>query len=234
MSLRILITGANRGLGLELVRQLAERGEAKIIATCRQPAAATELQALAAAHPSVKVLPLDVAAANSRAALVAELSEHCDGLDWLINNAAVNTPSGAFDTFEEGALLEMFRVNSIAPLLLSLELLPLLRAGEAARVVHISSGAGSLENAARSQSNPGYSASKAALNMYGRKQAIAWREEGIIVYALGPGWVRTDMGGPSADIGVEESIAGCLRVIDGLTMEDSGGFGNYTGAELPW
>ena len=129
MSLRILITGANRGLGLELVRQLAERGEAKIIATCRQPAAATELQALAAAHPSVKVLPLDVAAANSRAALVAELSEHCDGLDWLINNAAVNTPSGAFDTFEEGALLEMFRVNSIAPLLLSLELLPLLRAG---------------------------------------------------------------------------------------------------------
>ena len=70
--------------------------------------------------------------------------------------------------------------------------------------------------------------------MYACKQAIAWREEGIIVYALGPGWVRTDMGGPNADIGVEESIAGCLRVIDALTMENSGGFGNYTGAELPW
>ena len=158
MSHRILITGANRGLGLEMVRQLAERAGTRverIFATCRQPGAATELQALAAAHPSVTVLPLDVADVDSRAALVAELSERCDGLDWLINNAAVNTPGGAFDTFEEGALLEMFRVNSIAPLLLSLELLPLLRAGEAPRVVHISSGAGSLENAARSHEQPG-------------------------------------------------------------------------------
>ena len=154
MSHRILITGANRGLGLEMVRQLAERAGTRIFATCRQPGAATELQALAAAHPSVSVLPLDVADADSRAALVAELSEHCDGLDWLVNNAAINVPSGSFATFEEGALLEMFRINSIAPLLLSLDLLPLLRAGEAPRVVHISSGAGSLENAAHSMSNP--------------------------------------------------------------------------------
>ena len=243
MSRRILITGANRGLGLEMVRQLAERvlrprsagtRGTRIFATCRQPAAAHELQALAAAHPSVNVLPLDVADVDSRAALVAELSEHCDGLDWLVNNAAINLQAGNLDALEEAALAEMFRVNSIAPLLLSLELLPLLRAGETPRVVHISSGAGSLENAARSLSNLGYSASKAALNMIMRKQANAWREEGIIVFALGPGWVRTDMGGASADISVEESIAGCLRVIDALTMAYSGGFGNYTGAELPW
>ena len=183
----------------------------------------------------MKVLPLDVADVDSRAALVAELSEHCDRLDWLVNNAAVNTPDGAFDTFEEGALLEMFRVNSIAPLLLSLELLPLLRAGEAGagRAYFFWRGIAGKRGAFAEQ--PGFIArARRRLNMYGRKQAIAWREEGIIVYALGPGWVRTDMGGPNADIGVEESIAGCLRVIDGLTMEDSGGFGNYTGAELPW
>lgn len=234
MSQRILITGANRGLGLELVRQLAERGEAQIIATCRQPAAATALQALADAHESVTVLPLDVADPASRADLVAELSAHCDGLDWLINNAAINTPGGNFEELDEGALAEMFLVNSIAPLMFSIELLPFLEKGAAPRVVHISSGAGSLDFAAASRSNLGYSATKAALNMYTRKQAIAWREEGIIVYALAPGWVRTDMGGPNADIGVEESIAGCLRVIDGLTMANSGGFGNYTGETLPW
>ena len=234
MSLRILITGANRGLGLELVRQLAERGEAQIIATCRRPEVAPALQALADAHASITVLPLDVADPASRAALVAGLGEHCDGLDWLINNGAINHSGGNFDALEEAALAEMFLVNSIAPLMLSIELLPFLKAGTEPKVVHISSGAGSLELAARSRSNLGYSASKAALNMYTRKQGIAWQDEGIIVYALGPGWVRTDMGGPNADIGVEESIAGCLRVIDGLTQADSGGFGNYTGETLPW
>ena len=70
--------------------------------------------------------------------------------------------------------------------------------------------------------------------MFTRKQARAWREEGIIVFALGPGWVRTDMGGADADISVAESIAGCLRVIDGLTMEDSGGVRDYKGDFLPW
>lgn len=234
MSLRILITGANRGLGLELVRQLAERGEAQIIATCRTPGAATALQALADAHDSVTVLPLDVADPASRAALVAGLDEHCDGLDWLINNAAVNTTGGSLEQLEEAALAEMFLVNTIAPLMFSIELLPFLQAGEAPRVVNISSGAGSLEGAARSRSNLGYSATKAAMNMYTRKQGIAWQDEGIIVYALAPGWVRTDMGGPDADIGVVESIEGCLRVIDALTMADSGGFGNYTGETLPW
>jgi len=234
MSQRILITGANRGLGLELVRQLAERGAAQILATCRRPEAATALQALADAHASVTVLPLDVADPASRAALVAELDAHCDGLDWLINNAAINTPGGNFEALDEAALAEMFLVNSIAPLMLSIALSPYLRAGVAPRVVHISSGAGSLDYAPRSRSNLGYSATKAALNMYTRKQAIAWQEEGIIVYALAPGWVRTDMGGPNADIGVEESIAGCLRMIDGLTLSDSGGFGNYTGEVFPW
>ena len=234
MSLRILITGANRGLGLELVQQLAERGEAQILATCRKPPEATALQALADAHDSVTVLPLEVADPASRAALVAGLGEHCDGLDWLINNAAVNTPGGSIETLDEAALAEMYLVNCIAPLMFSIELLPFLKAGTAPKVVHISSGAGSLEDAIHSRSNLGYSATKAALNMYTRKQGIAWQEEGIIVYALAPGWVRTDMGGPDADIGVVESIAGCLRVIDGLTPADSGGFGNYTGETLPW
>ena len=230
---RILITGANRGLGLEMARQLAERGD-EVLATCRQPQNAPALAALAAAHDGLEVLPLDVASANSRAALVAALAERGAALDWLVNNAAISTAGGQLTGLDEAELNEMFRVNCVAPLMLTRELLPFLKRGRAPRVIHISSGAGSLELAAGSRSNAGYSASKAALNMIARKQALAWREEGIIVYALGPGWVRTDMGGPNADIGVEESISGCLRVIDGLTMDDSGDFGNYTGQRLPW
>lgn len=230
---RILITGANRGLGLEMARQLAERGE-QVLATCRQPQNAPALAALAAAHESLEILPLDVADADSRAALVASLAERGAALDWLLNNAAINNSGGQIDRLVEADLLEMFRVNCVAQLMLAQELLPFLRAGQAPRIIHISSGAGSLEFAARSRSNIGYSGTKAALNMYSIKQALALREDGVIVYALGPGWVRTDMGGPNADIGVEESVSGCLRVIDGLTMADSGGFGNYTGERLPW
>ena len=189
------------------------------------------MQAIAAAQPQLEILPLDVADADSRAALVTELGERCDGLDWLVNNAAINLAGGDFAALEEGALAEMFRVNSVAPILLSLALLPLLRAVEAPRVMHVSS---ALKYAARARSSPGYSASKAALNMFTRKQARAWREEGIIVFALEPGWVRTDMGGADADISVAESIAGCLRVIDGLTMGDSGVFRDYKGDFLPW
>ena len=238
MTLNILITGANRGLGLEMVRQLADRGE-RVIATCRQPQDSPELSALAAAHPSLTLRALDVASASARAALVDTLRERGERLDWLVNNAAINVSGGNFADLEEAALMEMFLINSVAPLLLAQALLPFLRAGaapraSAGRIIHISSGAGSLEWAARSRSNLGYSATKAALNMYTRKQALALREEGIIVFALAPGWVRTAMGGPQADIGVEESIVGCLRVIDSLTMADSGGFRNYTGEVIPW
>ena len=230
MPRRILITGANRGLGLEMARQLAERGT-RVFATCRRPAEATALQALAEANPHLEILPLDVADAVSRAALVTALHERCAGLDWLVHNAAVDLPGGAFDALDEETLLAMFRVNSVAPLLLSQALLPLLRAGQEPRVVHISL---ALKYAARARSNPGYSASKAALNMFTRKLARAWREEGIIVFSLEPGWVRTDMGGPEAEISAEESISGCLRVINRLTMGDSGAFRDYLGHLLTW
>lgn len=230
MTLRILITGANRGLGLEMSRQLAERG-ARVFATCRQPQQARELQALAAAREGLEILPLDVADGDSRAALVAALNERCDGLDWLVNNAAIDLAGGHFAQIDEAALLHMFLVNSAAPLLLSLALLPLLRAGQEARVIYVSS---ALKYAARARSSPGYSASKAALNMFARKQASQLRPQNIIVFALEPGWVRTDMGGAHADIGVEQSIAGCLRVIDRLTMDDSGAFRDYRGDLLTW
>lgn len=221
----ILITGSNRGIGLELARQYAQQGEAQVFATCRTPASADALNQLAAQHPGrVHVIALDAADPDSIAESVRLVSAHTGHLDVLVNNAAINPRQDSVRSFGQ---LEA------GPVLVTQAYAGLLRKGRNARVVNISSGAGSLE---RQSSGCGYTyhASKAALNMFSRCLAGTFRSDRVIVIVLNPGWVRTDMGGSDARLDASESVRGIIRVVEGLTMEDSGQFLQWDGQRLPW
>lgn len=229
-----LVTGANRGLGLELVRQLLADG-ARVVATCRRPGRAQALNALAAEYPGhLKVLPLDVGDAASREELAREWPlaagrEARIGL--LVNNAGVLHGGERFGALTEEILDDSLRTNVVGPLLLTQALAPLLADG--ACVANLSSQLGSIAGTTRF-GTPSYAISKAALNMATVQLAHALRERGIVVVALHPGWVRTDMGGAQATETAEESVAGLRRVIASLGAADSGRFLDWTGASLPW
>lgn len=228
-----LVTGANRGLGLEFARQLLERG-GRVIAGCRQPGKATALNALAGEHPGrLHVLPLDVGAAKSRAQLIRELPLVLgEGrLDLLVHNAGVLHSGERFGHLDGAVLEDSLRVNAVAPLLLSEALAPWLRDG--ATIANISSVMGSIAQAGRF-GTPSYAISKAAQNMATRQLAHALEGRGITVLALHPGWVRTDMGGSGAAVAPEESVAGLLRVIDAASPAQSRSFRDWQGNPIPW
>jgi NAD(P)-dependent dehydrogenase (short-subunit alcohol dehydrogenase family) len=236
---RILITGANRGLGLEFTRQYLERG-ARVFAGCREPAEAPQLQTLWAAHRQrLGIVTLDVADPNSIQAAHTAMRLQVDGLDVLINNAGVYSSRGSEEllerlgklTFEEA--LTVLRVNAVAPLMVAQQYLDLLREGHDAKIVGISSGYGSVS------ANTGgfpyyYSASKAALNMFMRSLAADATRWGITTVLLDPGWVSTDMGGPNAPLTPKQSVHGMMRVIDTLTPRQNGYFLTWRGGEQVW
>jgi NAD(P)-dependent dehydrogenase (short-subunit alcohol dehydrogenase family) len=230
---RVLVTGANRGLGLEFVRQLLARGD-RVIATCRHPGRASELTLQAAAHPGhLHVLPLDVTKPASITELAREAAMLFDGLDLLINNAGQLVPGERFGSVAADNLDASFRSNAIGPLLLTQALTPLLARGKPARVASLSSVIGSIAST-REFRNPSYAMSKAALNMATKLLAPALAAEGVSVMALHPGWVNTDMGGAQAPLTPPESVAGLLQVIAALTPERSGEFRDWQGAIVPW
>jgi len=229
-----LVTGANRGLGLALVRALLARGD-RVVAACRQPGKATALNTLAGEHPGrLHVLPLDVASAKSRAELVRELPLVLgdDGrLDLLINNAGVLHSGERFGHVEAAILEDSLQVNAIGPFLLTQALAPSLADG--GTIANLSSVMGSIamRNEFRS---PSYCIGKAAQNMGTVLLAKALAPRGIKVVALHPGWVQTEMGGASANVEATDSARGLLAVIDGLTPAQSGQFLDWQGATLPW
>lgn len=229
-----LVTGANRGLGLEFTRHLLQRGE-QVVAACRTPGKAVDLNRLAAEHPHrLHVLPFDAASAASIAELVRELPLVLgDGgrVQRLINNAGVLHSGERFGTLQADPLLDSFRINAIAPLLLLQAVAPLLADG--ARVGNVSSVMGSIAGTDAFRS-PGYGASKAAQNMFTVQAARALAPRGIVVLALHPGWVHTDMGGDSAPVSPTESVRGLLQVLDSANAAQSGHFLDWTGASLPW
>ncbi|XP_043084484.1 C-factor [Puntigrus tetrazona] len=245
----VLITGANRGLGLQMVRQLLDspKRPQKIIATARNPAAAKELQELVKSHPDVHVLPLDVTSDSSLDAAAQSVKSivGADGLNCLINNAAINMTS-ELDTVTRDAMMKTYESNTVAPLFVTKAFLPLLKraAGEGldmgiqrAAVINVSSVLGSVQlnwGEGASYKSYAYRASKSALNMVTRCLAVDLEAEKILCVALHPGWVRTDMGGPTAPLSPEESVSSVLSVISGLTEKHHGGYVEYTGKSLPW
>jgi NAD(P)-dependent dehydrogenase (short-subunit alcohol dehydrogenase family) len=230
---RVLVTGANRGLGLEFVRQLLARGD-RVIATCRHPGRANELTAQAAAHPGhLHVLPLDVGKDASIVELAREAQMLFDGLDVLISNAGVLVSGERYGSLTAEDMESSFRSNAVGPVLLAQALTPLLASGRNPRIAHLSSVMGSIASTDAFRS-PSYGMTKAALNMATVQLAHALAPQGVLCVALHPGWVRTDMGGPNAMIDPDEAVRGMLGVIDGLKARDSGSFRDYQGKTLPW
>ncbi|KAM3609861.1 uncharacterized protein V6R79_021451 [Siganus canaliculatus] len=250
----VLVTGGNRGLGLQIVESLASGGfsPGKIIATSRQPETAQNLQELAQKYPNIHIISLDVVNQGSIEKAAEEVGHlvQQDGLNCLINNAGINVVAD-FNTVTAEKMIENFHTNSVAPLMITKAFLPLLKqaasregAGGAksmgihrAAVINMSSLLGSVElNWGEGANNfkwyP-YRASKSALNMVSRGMAVDLEPDGILCMAIHPGWVRTDMGGSEAPLSAEESISSVLSVIGGLTEKDHGSFLNFTGEVLP-
>lgn len=237
--MRVLVTGASRGLGLELVRQHAARGD-EVAATCRDPAAARELQALAAAQPGrVRVLRLDVRSQDSIEQAARDAAAGAAGLDLLWSNAGIypgmpGTPvrEGPLGTLTAADAREVLETNAVGPILVAQAFLPLLLRGERPRLVAVSSGYGSL---AQNEGAPyWYGASKAALGMLHRSLAADAAAKGLVVLILSPGWVRTDMGGPGAPTPVDRAVSGMIRVADEATAAQNGSFLDWRGRVVPW
>jgi NAD(P)-dependent dehydrogenase (short-subunit alcohol dehydrogenase family) len=221
----VLITGANRGIGLEFARQYREAGW-QVIGTARKPDAATDLQELGA-----RVLQLDVTDADSVARLAADLEGQ--PIDLLVNNAGILIPQDSLAETNIETAARMLDVNILGPIRVTQALLPNLSAGSGKTVVNISSGLGSVANNDSARFY-GYRESKAALNMFSRSLGAEKRDEGFIVVAMDPGWVQTDMGGPNATLTVEQSVSGMRKVIGSLTMADTGTYRSHGGSVVPW
>lgn len=230
---RILITGANRGLGLEMTRQYLKRGE-HVFAGCRTLESIEDLKQLAGQFPGqLHILQLDVTDPKSIDEAGRAIEREVNGLEILINNAAISTAHETIKEFQAEEALKFINTNSIGPLLVAQRVLELLKNGRHARIVNISSEAGSISTMSKHRGYY-YFASKAALNMVTR--SLAWDAEtvGLIVIAIHPGWIRTDMGGPNADISPQESAAGVIQVADSSTMDENGQFFTWSGENHPW
>ncbi len=230
---RVLVTGANRGLGFELARQCLTRGD-YVFAGCRKPEQAAALKSLATIYEGrLTLLALDVTDEETLDASKEIVSAQTDSLDLLFNNAAIHPGDETITALNAETLIDTFRVNAVGPMLVARYYLDLLKAANSPKIINISSEAGSIFGMQRHRGYA-YYASKAALNMFTR--ALAWDESlaGVIVIAIHPGWVRTDMGGDRAPLSPVESAAGILRVVDGLAGASSGRFYTYEGHEYPW
>ncbi|WP_119301828.1 SDR family oxidoreductase [Dongia deserti] len=223
----VLITGANRGLGLEFARQYVADGW-RVIACCRSPNDAPELKKLG---KHVEVHALDVTSQES----IQHLAKVLKGtpVDVLINNAGLHGDRRAFGETDIELWKQIFAVNTIAPYQVLSALLDNVVASTQKKVVNITSKVGSIGDGP-SGGSYAYRSSKTALNTVMVNAAHELRNHGVTILLLHPGWVQTDMGGPSAPVSIEQSIAGMRRVIDKATQAETGHFYDYTGRQLPW
>lgn len=226
----VLITGANRGIGLEFTRQYAAAG-ARVFACCRKPDAATELQTLAKTDEKVSVHALDVTSDASVAALKKELGD--TPIDHLINNAGVmGGKKQSLADIDFGAWRDCLEANTLGPFRMIAAFADNVAASGERKIMTVSSYMGSIGR--KGQGAYIYRSSKAAVNVVATLAATELASRGVMSIPVHPGWVRTDMGGSGADISPKESVTGLRKVMADLTPERSGRFWNYNGEELPW
>ncbi len=228
----VLITGANRGLGLEFCRQYAA-DDWDVIACCRQPEQASDLAQLNRQYANIQVETLDVADFNQIDALSQKLSNRC--IDVLINNAGIygDKQSDGFGQLDYQAWTQSFVVNTEAPMKMAEAFLPQLKCSDKKLLVNISSLMGSIADNAGGGSIL-YRSSKAALNAAMKSLAIGLKDQSVGVLIFHPGWVRTDMGGPNGLINAEQSVAGMRALIKNFSLDQSGSFVKYDGSAMPW
>jgi NAD(P)-dependent dehydrogenase (short-subunit alcohol dehydrogenase family) len=221
----VLITGANRGIGLEFARQYSQAGWT-VIGTARNPETATELNQLAA-----KVMQLDVTDSSSVERLAQDLAG--TAIDLLINNAGIQPLMWTLAELDFEAYEQALAVNTIGPVRVTHALLPHLRSGKLRRIVNITTNLSSIADN-KDGGFYGYRESKTALNMFTRSLAAELGPEGFICIVLHPGWVQTDLGGPQAPLQADESVRGMRDVIDRLAPADNGTFRTYAGEQAAW
>ncbi|HIO92423.1 MAG TPA: SDR family oxidoreductase [Leucothrix mucor] len=228
----ILITGTNRGIGLELVRQYLAEGW-DVYATARQPQDAHELQKLVIDHPNhLKVYTLDVINSEQRQTLADQLKGI--PLDILINNAGVYGQSNAsFGNTDEDLWLDALRINTIAPMKIMELFAHNIALGEKKVIASMSSKMGSMDDNGSGGSYV-YRSTKAALNAIMVSAARDLESSGISAVILHPGWVRTDMGGPHGEINTQESVAHLRAILASIRLKDSGNFYDIDGSIIPW
>ncbi len=226
----VLITGANRGIGLELSQQYVAKGD-RVYACCRKPDAAEKLSALASkSNGALSIHTMDVSSEDSIKACAEELSQV--PIDILINNAGVY--GGEHQSLGDASLedwLMTIQINTIGPFRVAEAFQQHLKSAKSPKMLTVSSQVG-----ASTFSMPiyAYSSSKAAVNKVMQILASEWQQHGISVSLIHPGWVQTDMGGPDAAITPKESAEGIRRVIEKMDMTNTGSFFKWNGEIHPW
>lgn len=226
----VLVTGANRGIGLALAQAYASRRD-KVIATARAGSNRADLEALAAQSRGwIEIETLDVSDRHDIAVLKRKLEQ--EPIDILVNNAGISGPERqtALDMDYDG-LDETLRVNTVAPLMIANAFLPNIKAAKG-KIVTVSSQMGQMQSAA--SDSLAYRVSKAAVNKLMRGLATELKPQGVPVLIVHPGWVKTDMGGAGAQLSPQESAAGLLQLIDRLDIASTGKFLAWNGKELAW
>ena len=227
----VLITGANRGIGLELVKHYLDHG-VRVIGTYRKTTSSKELTQICENHKDLKILKLDVSSDES----LKNFPDKLNGapIDIFINNAGVFGPrDSSFGNVTEQGWVAALKVNAIAPLILTQLIIENLRKGSVKKLIYITSKMGSIDDNKGGGSYV-YRSSKTALNAVVKSISVDLTNEGMRVALLHPGWVRTDMGGPNGLIDTKTSVSGMIKVIDGLKDSNSGSFFNYDGTNIPW
>ena len=227
----VLVTGTNRGIGLEFVGQFLERGD-RVLATWRNIENADELNQLRISHSDLQLFEWDVSRNESMENLPRQLGG--EAIDIFINNAGVYGPrKSEFGNIEARVWSTVLQINAMAPLLLTQLLIDNLRRGKDKKLLYVTSKMGSIDDN-RGGGSYIYRSSKAALNSVVKSLAVDLLDEGFSAAVLHPGCVLTDMGGPNALIDVNASVSGMMQVIDNLTKEQSGSFFNYDGNIISW
>ncbi|KAF8353835.1 hypothetical protein PRIPAC_95458 [Pristionchus pacificus] len=238
----VLVTGANRGIGLGITRQLLSNSSvATVIATARDVNSAKELNALSS--PKLHIVQLEVVNEESIANAAKKVAEIVgdNGLDVLINNAGIGSKYPLNGELNKANIVEIFDVNTIAPLLIANKFYPLLKKAASkkgsAQIAMISSELGSLANSTNIGKEMPYSVygmSKAALNMLTRRLAVEWKDDNIRATSFCPGWVKTDLGTQAAQYTVDESTIPLTKLILSLKEEHNGLYYQHTGDPIPW